>query len=877
MSQTIFALTALLGALQAVAPADAGAEAARAVVTLTCGTSSGAAPATLDAPTAARDMGTPAAVDDAVMLAARRVLTDPGDLPRLQVKVGDKTMELPLQRTHVAMEISGFTARVEVTQTWRNPLDKPIEAVYVFPLPENSAVDDMKIRVGDRLIEAEIQKRDDARRTYEEAKRDGHTAALLEQERPNVFTQSIANMEPGKDIEVIVRYVQDLTWDAGEVEVVFPMVVGPRFIPGAPGGKSGTGWSRDTDTVPDASRITPPIVGGGFRTGNDISIEVLIAPGLPVADLDVPTHDVELSQVDGAMIVQLAQRDSLPNRDFVLRFRTDAPTPTGAVYAHRTGRGGFFQLVVQPPATDEALSPREVVFVIDVSGSMGGIPLGMAKDAAREAIRQLRPVDTFNVITFAGQTARAFEASRPANTGNVREALGFVDAAMAGGGTYLASAVTDALSAKKSDIQRGRDRTVVFLTDGYVGNEAQILAQVESLVTGFKARGLTARAFGFGVGSSVNRMLMDGIGKAGQGATVYLTTREDPARAVGALYRMIDRPILTDVTIDWGGLKVADVEPAVLPDLVSSRPLVVHGRYLEPGVGTVTLHGTAQGRPVELPVQVDLAASEERNGSLETLWARARVDALDRLLWGGENLEVVEKITALGLDYRLVTAYTSFVAVDRSKKVGDGVTRTVVQPTEAPEGVDTRMAAPAAATVSNVMGGTAGGFVVGHGAGGLGLQGTGQGGGGTTGYGRIHGMGSVDTGAGKGGGKSTHSGKSAAVKQAKKVAPKVVMTASVSVSGYTDSKGIRVAMRKRAGAFRHCYERQLQRKPELQGKIALRITLEKDGSVRDVTIDSDSVGDDELTECLIRIIKRIAFPEQSGVVVFTYPLVFSPE
>ncbi|GMV43006.1 MAG: hypothetical protein AMXMBFR64_47220 [Myxococcales bacterium] len=835
MHLTVIVLTALLGALLAPPP-----------------------PVTtwLDAPTRAGSTSgaAPEAIDDSVLLAARRVLTDPGDLPRLQVKVGKKTTDLPLQRTHVSMEVSGFTARVEVTQTWRNPLDKPIEAVYVFPLPENSAVDDMKIRVGDRLIEAEIQRRDDARRTYEDAKRDGHTAALLEQERPNVFTQSIANMEPGKDIEVVIRYVQDLTWDAGEVEVVFPMVVGPRFIPGAKGGKQGTGWSRDTDAVPDASRVTPPIVGAGFRSGNDISIEVVIAPGLPVADLEVPTHDVELAEVDGAMIVQLAPHERLPNRDFVLRFRTDAPTPTAAVYAHRVKRGGFFQLIVQPPATTEVLAPREVIFVIDVSGSMSGLPLAMAKDAARQAISRLRPVDTFNVVTFAGQTGRVFEASRPANAGNVRLGLGFVDAAMAGGGTYLATAVTDALSAKKADVERGRDRVVVFLTDGYVGNEAQILAQIEGLVRGFKARGLTARAFGFGTGSSVNRMLMDGIGKAGNGATVYLTSREDPSRAVAALYRMIDRPVLSGISIDWGGLAVADVEPAALPDLVASRPLVIHGRYLEPGAATVTLHATSQGTPISLPIQVDLAASEERNGSLETLWARARVESLDRLLWGGHDAGVVEQITALGLDYRLVTAYTSFVAVDRSKRVGDGTTRTITQPGDAPEGVNLSTAMPVAGVFT--MKAAEGAALMGHGSGGMGFRGTGAGGGGAVGYGRIVGM-------GKGGGRVA---KAPAVK-----------VASAVVSGSADRETVQRQIRRHTGAIRAVYERSLQSNPALKGKIVVRITIDKDGSVSEVRVESDTLGDEETTKGLVAVIKKIVFPKQGGIVVVTYPFVFSPE
>jgi Ca-activated chloride channel family protein len=811
--------------------------------------------------------GVPEGVDEQVLRAARGVLTDPGDLPELQVLVDGTKRKLPLQHTGVSIEVSGFVARVEVTQRWKNPLTKPIEAVYVFPLPENSAVDDMKIRVGDRLIESEIQRRAKARETYEQAKREGYTAALLEQERPNIFTQSIANMAPGEDIEVVIRYVQDLTYDSGEYELVFPMVVGPRFIPGTPTGQGGTGWSPDTTSVPDASRITPPIVGAGRRSGHDISIEVVIDPGLPVIDLDVPTHQVDVVESDGAMVVSLAKGDSLPNRDFVLRFRADAPEPHGALYAHKQGKSGTFSLVVQPPAldVDALLGRREVLFVIDVSGSMSGTPLGMAKDAARESIRRLRPVDTFNVITFAGQTARAFEGARPANNSNVLEALRFVDDALAGGGTYLANAVNDALSPA---VQDGRDRTVVFLTDGYVGNEAEILSKIEGFVTAHGKAGRKARAFGLGVGSSVNRYLMDGIGKAGRGSTVYLTTREDPARAVDGIYRMIDHPILTDVKVEWGGLDVRDVEPAVLPDLVASRPLVLHGRYGASGAATVVVSGMANGKRVKVEVPVVLPEHEEANGSLETLWARTRIESFERELWDGEDAAVVEQITSLGLDYRIVTAYTSFVAVDRSKKVANGPTETIVQPTEAPEGVNLQAAVGSSgisAALSTTMSGASSPMVLGHGAGGMGFKGTGKGGGGAVGYGRIQGMGKIDTGGGKG-----------VLAEKRKANVPQVRLASATVSGHVDKSVIQRVIRSKQAAFRHAYERSLRSNPALSGKVVFTWTIDKDGTVKDVKVSNDTLGDEDLVKALVRVIESMRFEATGTVVTITYPFVFSP-
>ncbi len=459
-----------------------------------------------------------------------------------------------------------------------NPNRSPIEAVYVFPFPENSAVDDMRMTVGDRVIRAEIRERNEARRVYERAKRRGNTAALLEQERPNVFTQSVANIAPGETIEVTVRYVQTLTYDAGEYEFVFPMVVGPRFIPGRPVGRKGTGWSYDTDQVPDASRITPPILGRGARSGHDISLEVSIDAGLPVADLEVPTHDVHMSEGDDVMLVTLQDHDTLPNRDFVMRYKTAGDQPRVAMLSHREDGDGYFTLVVQPPQLDieKVVGRREFIFVVDVSGSMSGIPLGVSKAAMRDALQRMRPVDTFNVITFAGRTGQLFSSPRPANETNIQAGEKFISGQRAGGGTMMAGAVQAALS---PPVEHGRNRYVFFLTDGYIGNERAIFDGAEQLVHTLASRGQRARVFGLGVGSSVNRHLIDGIAKAGDGVAVYASHRDAPARAVDRFFRATDHPVLTNVHIDWGGLQVEESTPLRLPDLFATRPLLLHGRY----------------------------------------------------------------------------------------------------------------------------------------------------------------------------------------------------------------------------------------------------------------------------------------------------------
>lgn len=603
-----------------------------------------------------------------------RAHTEPGDLPRLRL-AGDSKAMLPLRHTSVKAHVTGMVARVEVTQTYDNPHSEPIEAIYVFPLPENSAVDDMRIVIGDREIAAEIQERQRARQTYERARRSGHTAALLEQERTNVFTQSVANIAPGESIDVVIRYVQDLTYDAGQYEFVFPMVVGPRYV---------------DERVPDAARVRPPVAGPGTRTGHDIAVEVTADAGLPIRGFDVPTHAVTGGlHTDGTLALSLAEGSTIPNRDFVLRYRVAGPAVRPALLLDGDDSGGCFNLVVQPPDVDVdgLVGARELLFVVDVSGSMSGVPLAMGKAAMREALRRLRPVDTFNIVTFAGRTALAFDEPRPANDHVIREALAFVDGLRAGGSTQILDAVDLALS---GDVGTGRHRYVFFLTDGYVAIEDTVYARTRKWVRALAKRGQRARVFSIGLGSSVNHELLSSLAKAGDGLDVFVTTREDPREVVDRFYGYIDHPIWTDLTIDWNGMQVTSLHPSTPPDLFASRPTVLHGCYEGAPAGEVRLTARDGERKVRAtaPVQRPRVAP----GVVTTLWARARVEELRRSYSLTGDTGLVDEITDLGLSHRLVTPYTSFVAVDRSRVVGKGDPERVVQPVEVPEGVDAQMA-----------------------------------------------------------------------------------------------------------------------------------------------------------------------------------------
>jgi len=620
--------------------------------------------------------------------------TEPGDLPRFRVGEDGETLELPLKHTHVEARITGHVAEVEITQEYVNNLGHPVEAIYVFPLPENSAVHRMRIEIGARVIESEIHEREEAKQIYEDAKQEGYTTALLEQERPNVFTQSVANIAPKKKIRVSINYVQTLTYDQGEYEFVFPMVVGPRFIPGSPIGSSGGGYSPDTDRVRDASRITPAVVGRGVRTGHDISLELMVDAGFEISGWDCATHAVrQLPAPDGRLALMLEERDSIPNRDFVLRYHVAAPEPRAALLTHRSGaENHHIALVIQPPDLDveQLVGRREIIFVIDTSGSMQGPPLAMCKEAMAGAIAGLRPVDTFNVIVFSGSTGQLFESPRPANDHNTRLAAEFVAGLRAAGPTLMAKGVDAALSPAGDP---GQHRYVFFMTDGYTGEEEEIIAGTRRLVAALEQQDRRAQVFSFGAGAAVNRHLLDGIAQAGKGLAVYSTTREDPYHAVSSFYRVIDHPVLTDIEIDWKGAQVSEVFPADPPDLFATRPLILHGKLRGRGPIEIEIHGRMDGRPVSIPVRAALTANQGRS-VLDALWARAKIDWLEReILYNGYGWDqrTVDQITQLGLDYHLVTAYTSLVAVDRSRKV-KGKAETIHQPVETPEGVDPFMA-----------------------------------------------------------------------------------------------------------------------------------------------------------------------------------------
>jgi Ca-activated chloride channel family protein len=628
------------------------------------------------------------------------------------VQKDGSVVECPLKHTDVRAEISGFVARVRVVQTFANPLPEKIEAVYVFPLPHESAVDEMTLIVGDRRIVGLIKRRAEARRAYEEAIARGMTAALLEQERPNIFTQSVGNIPPKSEVKVEISYIDVLRYDQGSYEFHYPMVVGPRYIPGGPTsfkppappeliGKvaeppategtaqpKGTGWSPDTGSVPDASRITPPVLQPGFRTGHDISLELRLEAGVPVEALASPSHKADIRREESSRAsVTLAREGTIPNKDFVLRYEVMGKKPEMALLDHSDGGSGYFLLMIQPKE-DEALAkspPREMVFLVDVSGSMSGRPTAKVKEAMEKFLGLVREKDTVQVIAFSNQARKLFDAPVLANSENIRRALNYTEGFRGGGGTEMLKGVRMAID---EPIDKDRVRAIILLTDGYIGNEAQIIEAVG------RGCGDQIKFWCLGIGSSVNRFLVDGVARQGGGMGKVVGLDEDPGAVVEECMTRIQRAQLAKIRIDWGTLRTFDVFPARIPDLWAGRPVVLFGLHgLEASGKThrIVVSGSVEGQPVSWPLDVTLPAKAEENGALAQVWARQKIEDLMQSTYYAGSPEVEEAVTSIALEYRLMSPYTSFVAIDEREAAAPEVAakppRRMLVPVPMPEGV----------------------------------------------------------------------------------------------------------------------------------------------------------------------------------------------
>ncbi len=579
---------------------------------------------------------------------------------------------LPLKSTTARVRIVGPIAEVAVTQLYRNQGPRPFEAIYVFPASTRAAVHGLRMSVGDRLVEAVVRERGQARADYEQARAQGRTAALLEQQRPNVFQMNVANILPGDEVKVELRYTEVIVPDEGVYEFVFPTVVGPRYSTQPAGG------------APDSERwLESPYQHEGQAPTYTFDFAANITAGVPIVRVDCPSHRTEVSWRGRSKAhVQLSRGEAATaNRDVVLRYQLASGRIEAGVQLLRWRGENFFLLTAQPPARPaaEEILPREYIFVVDTSGSMHGFPLEVAKTLLRNLLASLRPSDSFNVLLFAGSSALLAERSLPAGEANVKRALELIDRQQGGGGTELVPALRRAFALPRGE---GTSRTIVVVSDGYVTVEKEAFELVRTNLD-------RANLFAFGIGTSVNRVLIEGLARAGLGEPFVITNREQAAPAAARFRRMIASPVLADLRLEFDGFETYDLEPAHLPDLLGERPVVVVGKWRGPASGRIVLRGRGAAGPYRTSFEV--AAAQPADGeALRYLWARRRIARLSDDQTLDHDPRRAAETTRLGLAYNLLTEFTSFVAIDRSVRADGRPAETVQQPLPLPAGVSDR-------------------------------------------------------------------------------------------------------------------------------------------------------------------------------------------
>ena len=597
----------------------------------------------------------------------------------LRAEIDGRQIPMPLKHTDVRAWISGSIATTEVTQQFLNPYTSKIEAVYVFPLPHNAAVKEFIMTIAERRIRGIIRERQEAEAIYQDAKRQGYVATLLTEERPNVFTQSVANLEPGRQIEVEIKYFQTLAYVDGWYEFVFPAVVGPRFNPletTAGIGAVARGQGGVSGQKTEVHYLKP-----GERSTHDLSLTVEVDAGVPIEDFDCKTHQVAHQSISPEKLtVSLSPSDGVPNRDFVLRYRVAGEHIKSSLLTSRDERGGYFTLMLYPPKELGRLGrqPLELVFVLDCSGSMSGRPIQQAKAAVQRGLRLLQPADSFQLVTFSARASQLGPEPLAATPENVQRAVAHLSSLQGQGGTLMLEGVKAALDFPHDP---ERLRFVCFLTDGYIGNEAEILAEVHRRLG-------PARIFSFGVGSAVNRFLLDHLAQVGRGAVAYLGPRDDAAQVMEDFFARISHPALTDLVIDWGGWQVTEVFPRELPDLFVGRPVVLTGRWVGGRNTTIRVSGKSAGETSQLEIPAPMSEPTSGHRGLPTLWARMKIAELaSRSLYEPMG-ELADQIRQVALDYGLMSGFTAFVAVSSSRPTEGSESATVPVAVPVPEGVN---------------------------------------------------------------------------------------------------------------------------------------------------------------------------------------------
>lgn len=599
--------------------------------------------------------------------------------PYFVVEGGDPSVDsFPLKETQVTANINGVIADVYVTQIYSNDGTKPINAGYVFPASTRASVHGMKMEIGDKVVTAKIKEREEAKSDFEKAKNEGKSASLLEEERPNVFSMNVANIMPGDTVRIELHYTELITSTDGTYQFVFPTVVGPRYS------------NKAESTAADSDKwVESPYIKDGKTPPGKYNITVNLSTGLPISKLECKSHKVDIAKNgDSSAKVTLSDpEDYAGNRDYILDYQLTGQEVQSGLMLYQGEDENYFMLMVQPPerVKQEVIPPREYIFVLDVSGSMNGYPIDTAKELIKDLVTHLNKTDRFNLVLFSGASVVMSPESVPATSENVGKAINLIDQQDGSDGTEIMPALENALSIPRDD---KFSRSVVIITDGFIDCESDVFYLISKNLN-------KTNFFSFGIGSSVNRYLIEGIAKAGLGEPFVVTETSDSSKTADKFREYIQSPVLTDIKVEYNGFETYDVEPPSLPDLFAQRPVIVFGKWRGTLSGTIQITGKSGNGDYSREIKVSDVKPLESNSAIRYLWARSKVARLLDYGVNTNNPDVKGEVTSLGLKYSMLTPYTSFIAVlDEIRNTGD-------------KAKDVKQPLPLAKNVSNLaVGGT---------------------------------------------------------------------------------------------------------------------------------------------------------------------------
>ncbi|KJU81656.1 von Willebrand factor type A (vWA) domain protein containing protein [Candidatus Magnetobacterium bavaricum] len=570
-----------------------------------------------------------------------------------------------LKSTTVDASVVGVIADVKVTQVYRNEGKRPLETIYIFPASTAAAVYGMKMTIGDRTITAKIEKKEEARKQYEQAKEEGKSASLLEQQRPNVFQMNVANILPSETIKVELKYTELLVPTDGVYEFVYPTVVGPRYA----NHENTEKW------------VANPYLHQGQSAPNTLDISVKVSSGMPVKELSCPSHKttIKYESPSVAALKLDASENNAGNRDFVLNYRLSGGKIESGLMLYSNKDENFFLLMAEPPksVSTAEIPPREYIFIVDISGSMHGFPLEISKKLLKDLIGNLRSNDVFNVLLFAGGSSLMSERSIPANTENINRAIALIEGQKGGGGTELLPALKRAFALPATEHY---SRSVIIATDGYVSVETEAFDLIRKSLN-------NANVFTFGIGTSVNRFLLEGMARVGQGEPFVIASQQEAPAMAEKFRKLIASPVLTNISVEYDKFSVYDVEPITIPDVMAQRPIIVFGKWRGAAAGQITLKGETGNNGYVQKFDIGKTAPAETNSALKYLWARKRIELLSDYNKLAMDDKRAKDVTELGLKYSLLTDYTSFVAIDSEIRNKADKAVTVRQPLPLPQGV----------------------------------------------------------------------------------------------------------------------------------------------------------------------------------------------